>query len=70
MLSRFDVDKATVANTAVIAEVAIAAPDLSLPEKREQQPLIEYAKSLSKCISEEVKQKIKAMKKDRLLIPV
>lgn len=69
MLSRFDVDKATVANTAVIAEVAIAAPDLSLPE-REQQPLIDYAKSLSKCLSEEVKQKIKAMKKDRLLIPV
>ncbi|XP_078019975.1 uncharacterized protein LOC117245839 isoform X5 [Epinephelus lanceolatus] len=68
---KYDIDPATIRNTAAIAEVRIAAPELDPPPRGEGQTLLKYATTVSEFINgvPELKKKITDMKKKKELLP-
>lgn len=68
----YSTDAGKISNTAVIAEVATAVPDVVPPPRGESQTLLAYATTVKAFINRllKVKDTIDKMKRDRLLLPV
>ncbi|KAK6481945.1 coiled-coil domain-containing protein 106-like isoform X1 [Huso huso] len=70
--SRHNVDRGTIAATAAIVELALAAPSKyeTMQFNSSDETLLAFAKRCSSAIDEETKQKITKMKTKHLLLPL